>query len=52
MMTVAEGASQGKQRITIREAATLLDVHPNTVRNRIKDGAIQAEKVVTERGPT
>ncbi len=47
-----EDRSEGKRRLTIREAATLLDVHPNTVRNRIKDGTIQAEKVVTERGPT
>jgi len=47
-----EGRSEGKRRITIREAATLLDVHPNTVRNRIKDGSIEAEKVLTERGPT
>jgi hypothetical protein len=47
-----EGRSEGKRRLTIREAATLLDVHPNTVRSRIKDGSLQAEKVVTERGPT
>ena len=47
-----EGQSNGKRRITIREAATLLGVHPNTVRSRIKDGSIEAEKVVTERGPT
>ena len=39
-------------RVTISEAATLLGVHPNTVRNRIKDGTYLAEKVVTERGPT
>ena len=47
-----EGQSDGKRRITIREAATLLGVHPNTVRSRIKDGSIEAEKVITERGPT
>jgi excisionase family DNA binding protein len=47
-----EGQSSGKQRVTIREAATLLGVHPNTVRSRIKDGSIEAEKVITERGPT
>ena len=39
-------------RVTISEAATLLGVHPNTVRNRVKDGTYIAEKVVTERGPT
>jgi hypothetical protein len=27
-------------------------VHPNTVRNRIKSGAYEAEKVITERGET
>jgi excisionase family DNA binding protein len=51
-MTGVEGRSQGKRRVTAREAATLLGVHYNTVRNRIKDGTIQAEKVVTEHGPT
>ena len=39
-------------RLTISEAATLLGVHPNTVRNRIKDGTYLAEKIVTEHGPT
>jgi excisionase family DNA binding protein len=47
-----EGQSNGKRRITVREAATLLGVHPNTVRSRIKDGSIEAEKVITVRGPT
>jgi excisionase family DNA binding protein len=51
-MSVMEGRSEGKRRLTTREAATLLGVHYNTVRNRIKDGSIEAEKVVTERGPT
>jgi excisionase family DNA binding protein len=47
-----EDRSEGKRRLTVREAATLLGVHPNTVRNRIKDGSLEAEKVLTERGPT
>jgi predicted transcriptional regulator len=41
-----------KERVTIREAATLLGVHPNTVRNHIKAGIYPAEKVLTERGET
>ena len=39
-------------RVTIREAATLLGVHPNTVRKRVKDGVYEAEKVSTEHGFT
>jgi excisionase family DNA binding protein len=39
-------------RLTIAEAATLLGVHKNTVRNRIKDGTYKAEKVITKRGQT
>ncbi len=38
--------------LTISEAATLLGVHKNTIRNRIKDGTYKAEKVITERGHT
>jgi excisionase family DNA binding protein len=38
--------------LTITEAATLLGVHKNTIRNRIKDGTYKAEKVITERGHT
>ena len=41
-----------KNTLTIPEAATLLGLHKNTVRNRIKDGTLQAEKVATERGLT
>ena len=38
--------------LTIRQAATLLSVHPNTVRNRIKAGTYRADKVITEHGET
>lgn len=41
-----------KNTLTISEAATLLGLHQNTIRNRIKDGTLQAEKVATERGLT
>jgi hypothetical protein len=41
-----------RERVTIREAATLLGVHPNTIRNRVKAGMYDAGKVVTERGET
>ena len=43
---------RGKGRVTITEAATLLGVHPNTVRGRIKVGTYDAEKVATEHGLT
>lgn len=39
-------------RVTITEAATLLGVHPNTVRARVKAGVYEAEKVSTEHGLT
>lgn len=42
----------GKGRVTITEAATLLGVHPNTVRGRVKAGMYDAEKVATEHGLT
>ncbi len=48
---VNEGG-EGIERVTISEAATLLSVHPNTVRSRVKDGTYEAEKILTERGPT
>jgi uncharacterized membrane protein HdeD (DUF308 family) len=38
--------------VTIREAATLLGVHYNTVSNRRKAGMYRAEKVMTENGLT
>jgi excisionase family DNA binding protein len=47
---LVEGERQ--EGLTIRQAATLLNVHPNTVRNRIKAGAYKAEKAVTEHGET
>ena len=40
------------EKLTISEAAILLGVNPDTVRNRIQDGTYRAEKMVTERGPT
>jgi hypothetical protein len=43
---------RGSDRVTITEAATLLGVHPNTVRGRVKAGAYDAEKVSTEYGLT
>jgi hypothetical protein len=42
----------GTGRVTITEAATLLGVHPNTVRSRVKAGVYDAEKVATEHGLT
>jgi excisionase family DNA binding protein len=50
--TDAHSVGRGGDRLTIAEAATLLGVHKNTVRNRIKDGTYKAEKVITERGQT
>jgi excisionase family DNA binding protein len=50
--TDAHSVGRGGDRLTIAEAATLLGVHKNTVRNRIKNGSYQAEMVQTERGPT
>src|SRR3712207_1592867 len=48
----ANNTGKGDKRVTIAEAATLLGVHPNTVRNRVRAGIYRAEKVLTERGPT
>ena len=50
--THAHSVGRGRDRLTIAEAATLLGVHKNTVRNRIKNGSYQAEMVQTEHGPT
>jgi excisionase family DNA binding protein len=48
----AHRGGKDRDRLTIAEAAALLGVHKNTVRNRIKDGTYQAELIQTERGPT
>jgi DNA-binding transcriptional regulator YhcF (GntR family) len=48
----ANNAGRVEDRVTIAEAATLLGVHPNTVRSRVKARMYRAEKVVTERGET
>src|SRR5918997_5102451 len=50
--THAHSVGRDGDRLTIAEAATLLGVHKNTVRNRIKNGSYQAEMIQTERGPT
>src|SRR5215217_6581301 len=50
--TDAHSVGRGGDRLTIAEAAALLGVHKNTVRNRIKNGSYRAEIVQTERGPT
>ena len=43
---------KAKGRVTITEAATLLGIHPNTVRARVKASMYDAEKVATEHGLT
>jgi excisionase family DNA binding protein len=50
--TDAHSGGRGTDRLTIVEAAALLGVHKNTIRNRIKNGSYRAELVHTERGPT
>ncbi len=39
-------------RVTITDAATLLGVHPNTVRGRVKVGIYDTKKVATEHSLT
>jgi hypothetical protein len=41
-----------QDRVTIRQAAALLGVHPNTIRKRVKEGLYEAVKVSTEHGFT
>ena len=50
--TDAHSVGRGRDRLTITEAAALLGVHKNTIRNRIKNGTYRAEQILTERGPT
>lgn len=37
--------SLAKPFYSINEAAEILDVHPNTIRNKIKDGTIKAGRI-------
>jgi hypothetical protein len=48
----ANNAGRVEDRVTIAQAATLLGVHPNTVRSRVKAKMYRAEKVLTDRGET
>jgi excisionase family DNA binding protein len=41
-----EDAQQGKEYVTVGEAAKLLGVHRNTIHHRIKKGRIRAHKVI------
>jgi excisionase family DNA binding protein len=41
-----EGAQQGKEYVTVGDAAKLLGVHRNTIHHRIKNGRIRAHKVL------
>src|SRR5829696_2810167 len=50
--THAHSVGRDRDRLTIADAAALLGIHKNTVRNRIKTGVYPAELVQTERGPT
>jgi hypothetical protein len=51
--TTETTSGEGLQdRVTIKQAAALLGVHPNTVRKRVKEGVYAAEKVSTEHGFT
>src|SRR5215210_3911418 len=48
----ANSGGRAPDRVTIGQAAALLGAHPNTIRNRVKAGVYDAEKVVTENGQT
>jgi hypothetical protein len=43
--------SPGLDEVTLAEAAELLGVHPNTIRNRIRSGVYEARKVPSAAGP-
>jgi hypothetical protein len=43
--------ASGPDEVTLAEAAELLGVHPNTVRNRIRSGVYGARKVPSGAGP-
>ena len=48
----ANSGGRTPDRVTIGQAAAMLGVHPNTIRNHVKAGVYDAEKVVTENGQT
>jgi hypothetical protein len=41
----------GPDEVTLAEAAELVGVHPNTIRNRIRSGMYEARKVPSHIGP-
>jgi uncharacterized protein YjbI with pentapeptide repeats len=48
---VTVGSGRGGNQVSIRKAAALLGVHPNTVRHRVQSGVYRAEKIDTKHGP-
>src|SRR5215217_7502508 len=51
MTETLDGDVLAEAMITVQDAAKLLGVHPNTVRNRIKSGQYQASWVPSSHGP-
>ena len=51
MTETLDGDVLAEAMITVKDAAKLLGVHPNTVRNRIKSGQYQASWVPSPHGP-
>jgi len=47
---ITDEMSPLSDRATIAEAAALLDLHPNSVRTRVKAGQYPSEKVLTKKG--